>query len=62
MANTVLVSHPTPDEFVQLIRKRFPDLRVWSANDAASLDRYVAEADVLLSNRFQLRSSTRHAG
>ncbi|MCK1440531.1 D-2-hydroxyacid dehydrogenase [Bradyrhizobium sp. 15] len=49
---TVLVSHPTPDEFVHLIRKRFPDLRVLSANDAPSLDRYVAEADVLLSNRF----------
>ncbi|MCK1674286.1 D-2-hydroxyacid dehydrogenase [Bradyrhizobium sp. 150] len=51
-AITVLVNHPTADKFSELIRSRFPDLRVLSANDAATLDRHVPEADVLLSNRF----------
>lgn len=49
---TVLVSHPAPDEYAALIRRRFPDLRVLSAKDAATLDCHLAEADVLLAPRF----------
>ncbi len=51
-AVTVLVNDPAPDHYTALIRERFPDLRVLSAKDAASLDRHVAEADVLLAPRF----------
>ena len=51
-AVTVLVNDPAPDHYTALIRERFPDLRVLSAKDAASLDRHVAEADVLLAPSF----------
>lgn len=49
---TVLVNHPASDEYAALIRKRFPDLRILSAKDAATLDDHLAEADVLLAPRF----------
>ncbi|AMA60018.1 D-2-hydroxyacid dehydrogenase [Bradyrhizobium sp. CCGE-LA001] len=49
---TVLVNHPSPDEYVALIGKRFPGLRVLSAKDAATLNHHVAMADVLLAPRF----------
>ncbi len=51
-AVTVLVNHSAAEDYAALIRKRFPDLRVLSAKDAASLDRQVAEADILLAPRF----------
>ena len=52
---TVLVYYPGPqpdERYTALIRERFPALRVFSANDAASLDRHVGEADVLLAQHF----------
>ncbi|MCY4137655.1 MAG: D-2-hydroxyacid dehydrogenase [Rhodobacteraceae bacterium] len=54
-AVTVLVYFPGPqhdERYSAWIRERYPALRVLSANDAASLDRYVAEADVLLAQHF----------
>lgn len=52
-AVTVLVSHPSAaDAYAVLVRQRFPSLRVLSATDAASVERHIAEADVLLGPRF----------
>ncbi len=51
-AVTVLLNHPAADDYAALILERFPDVRVVSAKDARSLDRHVAEADVLLAFRF----------
>ncbi|WP_213255464.1 D-2-hydroxyacid dehydrogenase [Bradyrhizobium sp. sBnM-33] len=49
---TVLINDAAADDYMASIRKRFPDLRVLSAKDAASLDRHMAEADVLLAPEF----------
>lgn len=54
-AVTVLVYFPGPEpdeRYTALIRERFPALEVLRAHDAASLDRHVAEADVLLAQHF----------
>ena len=54
-AVTVLIYFPGPERderYTALIRERFPALRVLSAHNAASLDRHVAEADVLLAQHF----------
>ena len=51
-AVTVLVNISGPERYTAWVRERFPDLRVLSARDAASLDRHVAEADVLLAQHF----------
>lgn len=53
-ALTVLVNEAAADDYLVLIRKRFPDLRVLSAKDASSLARCMTEADVLLAPRFPI--------
>lgn len=47
---TVLVHDSELDHYAPLIGKRFPELRVLSAKDSASLERHVAEADVILAS------------
>lgn len=49
---TVLISGAAADQYLALVRKRFPDLRVLSAEDAESLARHITEADVLLAPDF----------
>ncbi|MER8370937.1 D-2-hydroxyacid dehydrogenase [Mesorhizobium sp. M1378] len=58
-AVTVIVNEAAADDYLTLIRKHFPDLRVLKAKDAASLDRHMAEADVLLGPRFPVDSFDR---
>ncbi|MER9095047.1 D-2-hydroxyacid dehydrogenase [Mesorhizobium sp. M0700] len=50
-AVTVLL-YEFPEEYAQLVHKRFPSVRVLTAKDAASLDEQVSQADVLLAHRF----------
>jgi len=49
-AVTVLVHGFDVDHYAALTRQQFPDLRVLSANDAASLERQLADADVILAS------------
>ncbi|UWU75861.1 D-2-hydroxyacid dehydrogenase [Bradyrhizobium huanghuaihaiense] len=53
-AVTILIDDSDGAHYASLIRQRFPDLRVLVAKDAASRDRHVAEADVLLASRFPI--------
>ncbi|APG14950.1 hydroxyacid dehydrogenase [Bradyrhizobium japonicum] len=49
-AITVLIHDSSADDYVPLIRRRFPDVRVLCAKDAQSLECHVPEADVILTS------------
>ncbi|OWO89559.1 hydroxyacid dehydrogenase [Rhizobium esperanzae] len=51
-APTIVISHPSAEIYAGLIESRFPDVRVLQASDASSLERYIAEAEILLTYRF----------
>ncbi|UWU75867.1 D-2-hydroxyacid dehydrogenase [Bradyrhizobium huanghuaihaiense] len=49
-AITVLIHDASADDYLRLIRGRFPNVRVLCAKDAKSLERHVPEADVILTS------------
>ena len=49
---TVLIWDWAAEEYAEMLRKQFPQLRVLCASDAAALESYLAEADVLLASNF----------
>ncbi len=49
---TVLFSDPDAEKHLATIRKRFPNVRFLGAENAASLNSYAAEADVLFAPNF----------
>ncbi|TYL92395.1 D-2-hydroxyacid dehydrogenase [Bradyrhizobium rifense] len=51
-AVTILINDTAADQYSELIRERFPYVRVLIARDASSLHEYMTDADVLLSSRF----------
>ncbi|TIU61925.1 MAG: D-2-hydroxyacid dehydrogenase, partial [Mesorhizobium sp.] len=48
----VVISHASAKTYAELIKGRFPDLRVVQAPDASSLEKHIGEAEVLLTFRF----------
>ncbi|MFB6418791.1 D-2-hydroxyacid dehydrogenase [Bradyrhizobium tunisiense] len=53
---TVLLYGFAAGDHAAMIRKRFPCVRVLTVEDAASLDKHVAEADVLLAHSFPVEA------
>lgn len=51
-ALTILINHPSADDYLAMIGERFPQVRAIAAPDAEQLEQHIGEAEALLSFRF----------
>ena len=49
---TLLITHPSADEYAALVREHFPEVRVIAETNPAGLEECIAEADALLGFHF----------